>query len=135
MSDLDGGNHALLETYDRGNDKTMPDKSVALGLRARANLLMENWSAAAAVAAARQSYGLLSKDGANKPGFNKANDPNWMWALIIGRTRPTVLWPPGLPGYFPHGVRIYFRRGCLENYKCIVIQQDTCKCEKKLVGG
>lgn len=106
MSDLDEA-ITLLETYDRGNDKTMPDKSVALGLRARANLLMENWSAAAAdAAAARQGYGLLSKDGANKPGFNNADDPNWMWALIIGPDQTNgalASWPSQLSSLTGYG--------------------------------
>ena len=106
MSDLNES-VALLETYDRGSDKTMPDKSVVLGLRARANLLMENWSAAAAdAAAARQGYGLLSKDGASKPGFNDADDSNWMWALIIGPDQTNgdlASWPSQLSSLTGYG--------------------------------
>lgn len=75
----------LLENYNRGNNKSRPNKSVALGLRARVNLLMEEWNAAAADAeAARAGYTFLSMANANKPGFNDADAPNWMWALIIG---------------------------------------------------
>ncbi len=75
----------LFEGYSRGSNKGMVDKSVALGLRARAHLLMENFNLAAAdAAAARAGYGFLSMADANKPGFNKATASNWMWALIIG---------------------------------------------------
>lgn len=75
----------ILDGYNRGTNKSRPDKSVVLGLRARANLLMEEWNAAAADAeAARAGYTFLSMANANKPGFNNANATNWMWALIIG---------------------------------------------------
>lgn len=106
MRDLDEA-VTLLENYDRGNDKTMPDKSVALGLRARANLLMENWAAAAAdAAAARQGYGLLSMADVNKPGFNKAATPSWMWALIIGPDQTNgdlASWPSQLSSLTGYG--------------------------------
>ncbi len=75
----------LLEGYNRAGNKGRPDKAIALGLRARANLLMENWNDAAAdAAAARAGFPFLSMADANKPGFNDADASNWMWALIIG---------------------------------------------------
>ncbi|MDD2425633.1 MAG: RagB/SusD family nutrient uptake outer membrane protein [Bacteroidales bacterium] len=84
MADLDEA-VILLENYNRGANKSRPDKSVALGLRARANLLMEEWDAAADDAeAARAGYTFLSMADANKPGFNDADAPNWMWGFIIG---------------------------------------------------
>jgi len=84
MSDLNES-ITLFEGFDRAGDKSAPDQSVAYGVRARANLLMENYTAAAAdAAAARANYPFLSKADANKPGFNNADASNWMWALIIG---------------------------------------------------
>lgn len=74
----------LFEGYDRAGNKSRPDKSVALGVRARVNLVMENWQGAYADAFdAAKGYTPLSKADASKPGFNNATAANWMWALYI----------------------------------------------------
>jgi len=82
LSDLDEAIE-LLEGFTRPN-KAAVDQSVAYGIRARVNLVMQNWEEAASdAAAARGSYSFLSKEEAGKPGFNDASAPNWMWAVLI----------------------------------------------------
>jgi hypothetical protein len=75
-------------------DKGYIDQSVAFGLRARANLVMNNWAAAAADAdsALRLSgatpYTLAQ---ASTPLFYDANDKNVLWANIITENNDIVL--------------------------------------------
>lgn len=52
-------------------------------MRARVNLVMNNWGEAATDAeAALSGYTFLSKDDVSAPGFNSANSPSWIWAGI-----------------------------------------------------
>ena len=82
-----------LEGYTRKN-KSEIDQKVAYGLRARANLYMENWAAAAADAdKAMAGYTPYSISQVSKPGFIDANDQNWMWAIIIK--------PDNMPDAYP----------------------------------
>jgi len=83
MEDL---NYAVenLAGYDRGTDKTKIDQKVAYGLRARANLAMGNWAAAAADAeAAMQGYTPASIVEVSVPAFCNINEHNWMWGIDI----------------------------------------------------
>ena len=78
MSDLD---YAVenLEGYKRSSKMNI-DKQVALGLRARANLAMENWEEAAADAeAALEGYEPASIEDVSKPYFYSISEPNWIW--------------------------------------------------------
>lgn len=76
IADLDG--------FKRDN-KGVVDQQVAYGFRARANLYMEQWDAAAADADAAlvgyEPYS-LSEIQAN-PQFCHATDHSWMWALLL----------------------------------------------------
>lgn len=75
ITDLDG--------FVRDN-KGQIDKNVAYGLRARAELYTENWSAAAADAdSAMNGYTPYGISELTTPGFNNANDHSWIWALIL----------------------------------------------------
>jgi hypothetical protein len=74
---------ADLEGFVRSN-KGIINQSVAYGLRARAYLYMEEWEKAAADAEkAMQGFTPYSIGQLTAPGFNDANDQNWMWALIL----------------------------------------------------
>lgn len=59
----------------------------AYGLRARVNLVMGNWQAAASDARAAitnsPSIRPLSIAEASQPGFSSVDDPNWMWGMYI----------------------------------------------------
>ena len=72
-----------LQGFKRAN-KTLVDLNVAYGLRARANLYMGNWAAAAADAEkAMEGYTPASRDEVSKPAFCDLNDHNWMWGILI----------------------------------------------------
>ena len=73
---------ADLEGFQR-TSKAAADRNVAYGMRARVNLVMNNWGEAATDAeAALSGYTFLSKDDVSAPGFNSANSPSWIWAGI-----------------------------------------------------
>ena len=75
IADLDG--------FNRPN-KGVIDQKVAYGLRARAYLYMEEWAKAAADAdKALDGYTPYAMSELTTPGFNNANDHNWMWALLL----------------------------------------------------
>ena len=84
MKDLDGAIDDL-DGFKRDN-KGIIDQNVAYGLRARANLYMENWDDAASDAKnAMNGYEpySMSEIKAGTPGFYNASDHNWMWALLL----------------------------------------------------
>jgi hypothetical protein len=73
----------LLEGYTRDN-KSFINQQVAYGIRARINLVKEEWSAAAGDAEkAMQGFGFLSMSDVSKPSFNSANASSWMWAVLM----------------------------------------------------
>ena len=92
MADLDNAIE-YLKGYDRGIDYGKPetvsnkiyiDQQVAYGLRARANLYMGNWAAAAADAeAAMEGYTPASISDVSKPAFCQLSEQNWMWGLLV----------------------------------------------------
>ena len=78
MDDLDWAVEHL-EGYVR-TDKSRIDRQVAYGLRARANLNMGNWSAAASDAAkAAEGYTPASIAEVSKPSFFSIDEHNWLW--------------------------------------------------------
>jgi hypothetical protein len=85
-----------LAGYNRGSDKTRIDQHVAYGLRARANLTMGNYAAAAADAAkALEGYTPASIEEVSSPSFCNLNEHNWIWGINVtsnmvqGSTDPT----------------------------------------------
>lgn len=89
---------ADLEGFERLN-KGAADQSVAYGMRARVNLVMNNWAEAATDAAkAMESYAFLSFDEVSAPGFNSATAASWMWAGLYDEATITanyrnITWP------------------------------------------
>jgi hypothetical protein len=82
----------LLDGYRR-TTKGEIDQSVAYGLRARANLLMQNWADAAADAdKALQGYGNTpyTLAGVSKPAFNEISASSWMWGCDVAETNDIV---------------------------------------------
>lgn len=93
MKDLNAA-VSLLESTDRtrGNDKRYISKEVAYGLRARVNLTMQNWNAAAedaqkAIAGSGAPY---SRDEVSRPGFTESSDHSWMWGIVVAETDRVV---------------------------------------------
>lgn len=93
----------LLETSGIKPADVLQDKpkrffslAAAYGLRARVNLVMNNWQEAAADAqAAINAFdgAPLSIAQASRPGFNNLNDANWMWGIAIAETDPVTTSP------------------------------------------
>ena len=74
-------------------DRRYIDVAVAYGLRARMNLAMQNWSAAAEDAQAAIKYSdarPASIKEVSAPTFCSASEPNWMWAIYIAETDDVV---------------------------------------------
>ncbi|MCR5819063.1 MAG: RagB/SusD family nutrient uptake outer membrane protein, partial [Prevotella sp.] len=74
-------------------DRRYIDLAVAYGLRARMNLAMQNWDAAAADAQAaidNSDARPATIDEVSKPTFSSADEPNWMWGIYIAETDDVV---------------------------------------------
>lgn len=81
MSDL---NYACEHLTSSRQDITYINRNVAYGLRARANLNMGNWAAAAADAEeAMKGYTPISREDVSVPAFCDASkSPNWIWGVL-----------------------------------------------------
>lgn len=83
MEDLDEAITLLTGASARA-DKAEISVEVAYGLRARANLLMGKWSAAASDAA--KAYGTsapYSVADVSQPTFYNATDNSWIWGIVV----------------------------------------------------
>jgi len=99
-----------LEGFAR-SDKGYVDQAVAFGLRARANLVMQNWAAAAEDA--EKALNLsgatpLSIEEAGIPGFADVNAHNVLWGSIIVETNDVVQtgiinWPSHMSSFYGDG--------------------------------
>lgn len=84
-------------------DKGYIDVSVAYGLRARVNLTMGAWRAAADDAqSAIQASGARpsTKAEASRPAFWTADEPDWMWGIIVNEEDDVA--QSGLVNYASH---------------------------------
>jgi len=110
LADLDLAVQLLTASDEIREDKRYIDLATAYGLRARVNLVMQNWTAAAADAQAaidNSDATPLSFEDASKPGFVKMTEPNWMWGIFISETDRVVTsaivnWPSHM-GSFNYG--------------------------------
>ena len=93
MSDIDNAIALLEASSTKRSDKRYVDAAVAYGLRARINLVMNNWSAAASDAQkAIQLSGATPYSIAevSKPTFTDIDDHSWMWGVLIAETDRVV---------------------------------------------
>lgn len=86
MNDLNDAVSLLNDNFSSRYDKRFVDPAVALGLRARANLLMENW--ADALSDAGDAYQTTDADfasieDASMPGFNSFANRDFMWGIHL----------------------------------------------------
>lgn len=89
MDDLNNAVTCLNGTSRSG--KADIDQQVAYGLRARTELVMQNWKAAAEDAAkAAEGYTPLSRTDAAQPGFNDISAKNWIWGMDVNETSDIV---------------------------------------------
>lgn len=91
ISDLDQAIDYLETAGIARSGKEQINKNVAYGLRARANLLMQNWAAAANDAEkAAEGFTPLSIGDASAPGFNDISASNWIWGNDVNENNDIV---------------------------------------------
>lgn len=91
MTDLNDAIEVLKNDTTVRTDKTQIDAQVAYGLRARANLAMGNWAAAASDAeVAMKGYTPASVEEVSVPSFYNIQDHNWMWGIDITNAQEQV---------------------------------------------
>lgn len=93
MDDLDLAVDLLEASGIEPADERYVSLAVAYGLRARANLTMQEWTAAAedaSSAIAAFDDGPASIADVSKPYFSSVNESNWMWGIIISETDRVV---------------------------------------------
>lgn len=103
VADLDKAIECLTDNSTVRDDKRYVDLATVYGLRARVNLVMQNWADAASdaqAAIAASSATPLSQKEATGPGFNTSKLHNWMWAIVIAETDPVVL--SGIVNWISH---------------------------------
>lgn len=106
----------LLEGYQRPNKSTI-DQQVAYGLRARVNLVMQNYAEAAEDAAkALAGYTPYTMSEVSKPTFQDGTHHAWIWGCIINEADITgsrfITWQSWLSSFsdgYGTGTRCYAR--------------------------
>lgn len=122
LSDL---NTAVDYLTDSRSAKSEINQQVAYGLRARVNLVMQNWAAAAADAAkAAEGYTPLSKEAAAAPGFNDVSATNWIWGNIVDESNDIV--QSGILN-FPSMMCSFTGNGYSPTYACRMINSNLWK--------
>lgn len=93
MADLNLAVKMLETTSKTRSDKRYISLDVAYGLRARVELVMQDWSAAAKDAQAAISASAsqpASIEDVSKPTFKDITENNWMWGILIAETDRVV---------------------------------------------
>lgn len=122
---MDDLNTAIDYLTDSRSAKSEINRQVAYGLRARVNLVMQNWSDAAADAKkAAEGYTPLSKDAAAAPGFNDVSASNWIWGNIVDESNDIVL--SGILN-FPSMMCSFTGNGYSPTYACRMINSKLWK--------
>lgn len=122
MEDL---NTAIDYLTDSRSAKSEINRQVAYGLRARVNLVMQNWSDAAADAQkAAEGYTPLSKEAAAAPGFNDVSSSNWIWGNIVDESNDIV--QSGILN-FPSMMCSFTGNGYSPTYACRMINSKLWK--------
>lgn len=122
MEDL---NTAIDYLTDSRSAKSEINRQVAYGLRARVNLVMQNWSDAAADAQkAAEGYTPLSKEAAAAPGFNDVSASNWIWGNIVDESNDIV--QTGILN-FPAMMCSFTGNGYSPTYACRMINSKLWK--------
>ena len=93
MSDLDGAIALLEKSTVTRADKRYVDAAVAYGLRARVNLVMNEWAAAAkdaqkAIDLTKATPYTIAQ--VSKPTMSEIEDNSWMWGILVAETDRAV---------------------------------------------
>lgn len=122
---MDDLNIAIDYLTDSRSAKSEINRQVAYGLRARVNLVMQNWSDAAADAKkAAEGYTPLSKEAAAAPGFNDVSASNWIWGNIVDESNDIV--KTGILN-FPAMMCSFTGNGYSPTYACRMINSKLWK--------
>lgn len=122
---MDDLNIAIDYLTDSRSAKSEINRQVAYGLRARVNLVMQNWSDAAADAKkAAEGYTPLSKEAAAAPGFNDVSASNWIWGNIVDESNDIV--QTGILN-FPAMMCSFTGNGYSPTYACRMINSKLWK--------
>ena len=122
---MDDLNIAIDYLTDSRSAKSEINRQVAYGLRARVNLVMQNWSDAAADAKkAAEGYTPLSKEAAAAPGFNDVSASNWIWGNIVDESNEIV--QTGILN-FPAMMCSFTGNGYSPTYACRMINSKLWK--------
>ena len=122
---MDDLNIAIDYLTDSRSAKSEINRQVAYGLRARVNLVMQNWSDAAADAQkAAEGYTPLSKEAAAAPGFNDVSASNWIWGNIVDESNDIV--QTGILN-FPAMMCSFTGNGYSPTYACRMINSKLWK--------
>lgn len=122
---MDDLNIAIDYLTDSRSAKSEINRQVAYGLRARVNLVMQNWSDAAADAKkAAEGYTPLSKEAAAAPGFNDVSASNWIWGNIVDESNAIV--QTGILN-FPAMMCSFTGNGYSPTYACRMINSKLWK--------
>ena len=122
---MDDLNTAIDYLTDSRSAKSEINRQVAYGLRARVNLVMQNWADAAADAQkAAEGYTPLSKDAAAAPGFNDVSSSNWIWGNIVDESNDIV--QSGILN-FPSMMCSFTGNGYSPTYACRMINSKLWK--------
>ena len=122
---MDDLNTAIDYLTDSRSAKSEINRQVAYGLRARVNLVMQNWSDAAADAKkAAEGYTPLSKDAAAAPGFNDVSASNCIWGNIVDESNDIV--QSGILN-FPSMMCSFTGNGYSPTYACRMINSKLWK--------
>ena len=93
MNDLDAAISLLENTTVTRADKRYVNAAVAYGLRARVNLVMNNWADAAADAAKAielTDATPYTAEQVSKPTMSDIEDNSWMWGILVAETDRAV---------------------------------------------
>lgn len=120
MTDLDNAIAILENSSVVREDKRYISLDVAYGIRARVNLVMNNWEAAASDAknaiknSAAKPY---SMDEISKPGFSNIEDASWMWGIVVAETdRPVT---SGICNFPSHMGSLNYGYASVGAWRCI----------------
>lgn len=95
-ADIDHAIQLLTDNPQERTDKRYVSLAVAYGIRARMNLVMQNWADAAAdaeaaiAAAAVEGISPATITDVSLPTFTSSTEKNWMWGILIAETDDVV---------------------------------------------
>ena len=93
MTDISAAIELLENTTVTRSDKRYISAAVAYGIRARVNLVMNNWAEAAADAAKALELTdatPYTAEQVSKPTMSDIDDASWMWGVLVAETDRTV---------------------------------------------